>query len=201
MVKKTQSIVELARPTIPLAAATSKLAAVMNRIDGGEEISAALQAEFHESRLVEVESIDETIAFREFLDAAEAHANLVAGEWEKRKDQIARMRDSLDGQVMRAIKAADPEGKRVFRGSIGGLKIKYKPPALKCEWGSNTIDENIIFEFGVDQQFYEATVIPPQPAKVEYKLKTNDVKKYLAQEGVTLPWAKTTRGEKVEVTK
>lgn len=198
--KKTQSIVELARPTIPLAAATSKLAAVMNRIDGGEEISAALQAEFHESRLVEVESIDETIAFREFLDAAEAHASQVSAEWVRRAEQIAKMRESLDYQIKIAIKAADPEGKRVFRGSIGGLKIKHNPPALKTEWGSTTIDQNIIFEFGLQPEFFETVEIPPQPARTEYKLKTNDVKKYLAT-GEELTWAKTTRGEKVEVTK
>ena len=192
--KTTQSIVELARPEIPLAAAASMMAAVMNRIDNSEDLNDAVIAEFKDTQLEENQAIDETICFRGFLDAGEAHADQVIAKWIERKQQFAKIRDSLDNQIKIVIKE-NPD--RIFRGTIGQLKIRKNPPSLKTSWGSTAIDENVVEMFGIDEEFYE--VVPPPPAPPpKYKLKTNEVKAAI-KNGRELEWAVTEQGEKVEV--
>jgi hypothetical protein len=193
--KTTQSIVELARPEIPLASAAALMASVMNRIDNAEDLDDAVIAEFKQHQLEEAHAIDETICFRGFLDAGEAHADQVIAKWIERKQQFAKIRDSLDNQIKKTLKE-NPD--RIFRGTIGQLKLRKNPPSLKTAWGSTAIDESVVEMFGIDEEFYEI-VPPPPPPPPKYKLKTNEVKAAITNQGREIEWATTEQSEKVEV--
>lgn len=202
--KKAASQSPIEAVVVPLAASTTFLAAIMNEIDEADDITETIKHRFTTDQLIQKESVDQTIVMRDQLEGMKQRAKEVSRRWEEQFRKIERLQAAIDGRIMDVMK----ENQGVpFKGTIGELVIRKNPPSLKTSFGGTTIDKGTIEMFGIAPEFYEE-VPPPPPPPPSYKLKTNDVKKLIAEHGEEnehrktcslVPWAWTEQGERLDV--
>lgn len=160
-----------------MAWAASALAELCDRLDNGEEPTAALVSLFSETRLELAEAVDRRIAFIKYVEGAIEGARAARNEWDRQKTLLETMLAAMKARTKEIVETY-PD--LPYAGSLGKLAVQKnggKAP-VELAFGERELSREIIEMFGV----------PEHLIKITYTLDTDKLRRAL-EAGEDFPWA------------
>ena len=179
----------LSRPKVPLAWANRMFAELCERLDSGEDVTAALETVCKETRLARAEAIDRRLTFHDIVLAERARLAAVRDAYADEVRRADRVIEAFKADT-KAILAETPD--LPFKGTLGAISLQKSPPAVEIDLGGKDLTPETIEFFGIDERFVVV--------RTTYSLDTAAVKDAL-KAGETLAWARLTQGEHVRFRK
>lgn len=167
----------MTKVALQLTAGASLVASISDRIEAGEELSAALRDTFDIAMLRHADGVDRAISFRHANEALQAKLKLLE---ERAKDERKRL-EAMDEAFRKQVKATLEANANIpFKGELGTISLRKGPPAVETVFGDKKLDPATIDMFAIESRFVRQ--------KTEYALDAKAVRAAL-DAGEKLDWA------------
>ena len=168
------------RAKVPMAWAAAALAEMCDRLEDGEEPTAAFTFVFNETRLDLAEAVDRRIAFIKLVEGSITAAEQARDEWALQK---TRLESLLAAMKERTKEIVETFPDLPYKGTLGRFAVQKNggAQALDLSFGGKEITPELIDMFQIPERFVKT--------KVSYALDVDGIRAAIAK-GEELPWAK-----------